>query len=211
MGKYRYEGPNKSKGLGFVNLLQKIKDQGDGDSESVSEDSDVQKAKANQMSIQKLTSALTSGNTGALDEQALVDKGVTFAETIQQQQRAVDIDVKARMKRKEARAREDAKETRVYAKRAIKAATADVRSSRSRKKTISSDRLFEDKVYLAVLARGINLKKNALNSDVEARISDQAGEALEFLREREEFWDQIEATKENLGPERVCESFRFLM
>ena len=77
-----------------------------------------------------------------------------------------------------------------------------------------ADRLFEDKVYLAVLARGINLKKSTAssgNSNVENKIAHEAEGALAYLRSREDFWDQIELGKDSSKPPRVCESFRFLM
>ena len=82
-----------------------------------------------------------------------------------------------------------------------------------------TDRLFEDKVYLAVLARGLNLKKTkgqaaiaqGPGDQVEAKISHEAKLALGYLRSREDFWDQIEIGKDASKPSRVCESFRFLM
>ena len=83
------------------------------------------------------------------------------------------------------------------------------------KKNIVADRLFEDKVYLAVLARGINLKKSSAltggTSNVESKIATEAEGALAYLRSREDFWDQIELGKDHSKPARVCESFRFLM
>ena len=50
-------------------------------------------------------------------------------------------------------------------------------------------RLFEDKVYLAVLAKGINIKKNKYanedgrdpTEDIETRISDKVGTYLQSL------------------------------
>ena len=78
-----------------------------------------------------------------------------------------------------------------------------------------TDRLFEDKVYLAVLARGLNLKHPGQGTTqgnlVESKIAAEAQSALTYLRSREDFWDQIELGNDRSQPARVCESFRFLM
>ena len=50
----------------------------------------------------------------------------------------------------------------------------------------SKDRLFDDKVYLTVLSKRVGKDK------VQNKVSKQADEALNYLRSREQFWDQIE-------------------
>ena len=110
----------------------------------------------------------------------------------------------------------------MFAKKALKVARDRTKDrTLNQKKQKVQDRLFEDKVYLAVLARGLNLKKTKGPGDkaaqqgpgdqVEAKISHEAKLALGYLRAREDFWDQIEIGNDTSKPPRVCESFRFLM
>ena len=86
------------------------------------------------------------------------------------------------MKKNHEKARKQAREARVFVKQAIRAEKGRATGNPVRKKkSVVSDRLFEDKVYLAVLARGVNLKKHQWKPDnsIENKISNEAGEALE--------------------------------
>ena len=124
--------------------------------------------------------------------------------------------VKAQKAKIFAHQRSQARETRVFAKKALKAARTNAKDrTLIQKKQMVTDRLFEDKVYLAVLARGLNLKHPGQGTTqgnlVESKIAAEAQSALTYLRSREDFWDQIELGNDRSKPARVCESFRFLM
>ena len=59
------------------------------------------------------------------------------------------------------------------------------------KKAFSSDRLLEDKSYLAALVKGIGHRPDLDVDIVEEEVSDVAYEALHFLKGREQFWKQV--------------------
>ena len=63
------------------------------------------------------------------------------------------------------------------------------------KSVLAADRLSEDKMYLSELAKGIT-QRTSINSsngvdNVYKAIKDTAEEALQFLTDREDFWDQL--------------------
>ena len=70
------------------------------------------------------------------------------------------------------------------------------KSERS-KGSMAADRLLEDKMYLSELAKGINIKQRIHtgskdgSDNVYKGIKDAAEEALQFLTDREDFWDQL--------------------
>ena len=63
------------------------------------------------------------------------------------------------------------------------------------KGSIAADRLLEDKMYLSELAKGITKRTPVSSNDgvdnVYKVIKDTAEEALQFLTDREDFWDQL--------------------
>ena len=65
--------------------------------------------------------------------------------------------------------------------------------------SLTADRLFEDKVYLSMLAGSLNSNSKFEDDPriaVERNVKTTAEEALEFLKSREDFWDQLELGKE---------------
>ena len=75
------------------------------------------------------------------------------------------------------------------------------KSERS-KGSMAADRLLEDKMYLSELAKGINIKQRTHTGskdgadNVYKGIKDAAEEALQFLTDREDFWDQLALGKD---------------
>ena len=63
------------------------------------------------------------------------------------------------------------------------------------KGSLAADRLLEDKMYLSELAKGITQRKQVNSNDdvdiVYKVIKETAEEALQFLTDREDFWDQL--------------------
>ena len=102
-------------------------------------------------------------------------------------------------------------------------------TSRFRPKTsLISDRLFDDKVYLALLAGNLANERpsvpapddpfNIKEDEVQIKVKKTAEEALEFLRNREDFWDQlhlghtgVSTGKGGTGTKRALESRRWMM
>ena len=72
-------------------------------------------------------------------------------------------------------------------KKAIENASKD-----RNRRTVSTDRLFEDKVYLAVLEQSLPPRVDLEEDMVQQTVCSTAGETLNFLKRREKFWDQIE-------------------
>ena len=60
------------------------------------------------------------------------------------------------------------------------------------RRMIHNDRLLNDKVYLAMLESGIPPRKDMDEDVLTQSISATAGETLTFLKNREQFWEQIE-------------------
>ena len=218
--KYRYEGRNKDNQVGFHKVLNMLKEQGElGDDDDVFETK-----KAETEKYRALRGALKMGNTAVIKEDDLVEHATEagLADKLKEQEEAIELQIKLQQAKKFAHKKQQARETRVFAKKALKVARERTRDrTLNQKKQKVQDRLFEDKVYLAVLARGLNLKKTKGPGDktaqqgpgdqVEAKISHEAKLALGYLRAREDFWDQIEIGNDTSKPPRVCESFRFLM
>ena len=57
---------------------------------------------------------------------------------------------------------------------------------------LSGDRLLEDKLYLTVLANAFEEQAGLRIDVVQRNISNTAVQALEFLKAREEFWNQLQ-------------------
>ena len=57
---------------------------------------------------------------------------------------------------------------------------------------LSGDRLLEDKLYLTVLANAFEEQAGLRIDVVQRSISNTAVQALEFLKAREEFWNQLQ-------------------
>ena len=218
IAKYRYEGRNKENQVGFHKVLNMLKEQGElGDDDDVFETKKAETAK-----YRALRGALKMGNTAVIKEDDLIEHATEagLADKLKEQEEAIDLRIKLQQAKKFAHKKQQARETRVFAKKALKDARDRTKDrTLNQKKQKVQDRLFEDKVYLAVLARGLNLKKTkgpavaaqGLGDQVEAKISHEAKLALGYLRAREDFWDQIEVGNDTSKPPRVCESFRFLM
>jgi hypothetical protein len=66
------------------------------------------------------------------------------------------------------------------------------RCAQKAKLVLSGDRLLEDKLYLTALAGRMKERKGAQGDMVKKIISKTADQALDFLKDREEFWNQIQ-------------------
>lgn len=78
-----------------------------------------------------------------------------------------------------------------------------------------NDRLLEDKVYLAILSKGIPINPGLENDYVSNRVRATAEDALNFLETRNQFWDMMHLRNETSGNKdglsfrgKACESFR---
>ena len=194
--KFQFQGKSK-KTLGFHGILNLIK-------KTEEETVDGSEAEAAESIV------AANGGMEINEEDIIAKREGGLAETLKEKQKMALEFKEEKQRKNQAQARKAARETRVFAENARKMAAKGVKRARKRKYAVN-DRLFEDKVYLAVLARGINLKQQHMgDSSVVSQISKHASEALDYLRAREDFWDQIEAA-EVTSSDRVCESFRFLM
>ena len=74
------------------------------------------------------------------------------------------------------------------------------------KNSIALDRLLEDKMYLSDLAKGITERictnPNEGEDNVYKGVKDTAEEALQFLKDREDFWDQLALGADKTGTRR---------
>merc|ERR1712223_2328571 len=92
----------------------------------------------------------------------------------------IDLTRKKQKKKKMKEVKEGATEVRVMAQKAAKDMKKQ-QTKKRQKRAVEQDRLFEDKVYLAVLAKGINIKKNKYahedgrddGEDIETKIADK--------------------------------------
>ena len=74
----------------------------------------------------------------------------------------------------------------------------------------SSDRLAKDKVYLISLTERVR-RRSDVNYDIVYRnLKKTTFETLEYLKKREQFWEQLELRKETASS-RCIESYRWLM
>ena len=88
------------------------------------------------------------------------------------------------------------------------------------KSSMAADRLLEDKMYLLGLSKGITQRIGTNANDgvdhVYKDVKNTAEEALQFLRDREDFWDQLSlgANKTIIGkkckPTKALESTRLI-
>ncbi len=76
------------------------------------------------------------------------------------------------------------------------------------------DRLGQDKRYLAMLASGEMTKKDRDSGKLNQFVKVTANEALEFLRSREAFWDQLDLGHEHRQSKstaKALKSYRWIM
>lgn len=74
----------------------------------------------------------------------------------------------------------------------------------------SSDRLAKDKDYLTTLVERLKTRSDIAHDPVHNSIKKTTFETLEYLKKREQFWEQLELRKEQSANQHV-ESYRFLM
>lgn len=74
----------------------------------------------------------------------------------------------------------------------------------------SSDRLAKDKDYLTTLVERVRTRSDIAHDHVHNCIKKTTFETLEYLKKREQFWEQLELRKDEGGNKHV-ESYRFLM
>lgn len=72
------------------------------------------------------------------------------------------------------------------------------------------DRLAEDKAYLSLLSNRLEPRLDISHDRVQRKIKKTTSEALDYLKKREAFWDQLELRKEE-ALTQCTESYRFLM
>ena len=72
------------------------------------------------------------------------------------------------------------------------------------------DRLAEDKAYLSLLSNRLEPRSDIRHDRVQRKIKKTTSEALDYLKKREAFWDQLELRKEE-ALTQCTESYRFLM
>ena len=75
--------------------------------------------------------------------------------------------------------------------------------------THSSDRLARDKAYLTKLGKQLTPRRDISHDRVQRSIRKTTCETLEYLKKREQFWEQLELRKDE-GAKHV-ESYRWLM
>ena len=85
----------------------------------------------------------------------------------------------------------------------------DMQMSMDIERPPSSDRLSRDKRYLTKLGKEIKSRSDITNDRVQRTIKKTTTETLEYLKKREQFWEQLEIRKDK-GASHV-ESYRFLM
>ena len=72
------------------------------------------------------------------------------------------------------------------------------------------DRLAEDKAYLSLLSNRLEPRLDISHDRVQRKIKKTTSEALDYLKKREAFWDQLELRKEE-ALTQCTGSYRFLM
>ena len=77
------------------------------------------------------------------------------------------------------------------------------------------DRLLEDKVYLKSLANGIGIRQDVRVDRTNRGVRATASQALDFLRARESFWDQLDLGQEHRQAKasslKAVQSYRWIM
>jgi hypothetical protein len=66
------------------------------------------------------------------------------------------------------------------------------RCAQKAKLVLSGDRLLEDKLYLTALSGRIKEREGLKTDIVKRNISQTANQALDYLKSREEFWNQLQ-------------------
>ncbi len=74
----------------------------------------------------------------------------------------------------------------------------------------SCDRLAKDKVYLTQLTERLTSRRDIAHDPVQRSIKKTTFETLEYLKKREQFWEQLEMRKDE-GASIHVESYRWLM
>ena len=75
--------------------------------------------------------------------------------------------------------------------------------------TKTSDRLSQDKAYLKKLAKQLTPRRDISQDRVQRTIKKTTSEAIEYLKKREQFWEQLDFRKDKGASHN--ESYRFLM
>ena len=75
--------------------------------------------------------------------------------------------------------------------------------------TNSADRLSRDKAYLTRLGKQLTPRRDISHDRVQKSIKKTTCETIEYLKKREQFWQQLDFRKDE-GATHV-ESYRFLM
>jgi hypothetical protein len=77
------------------------------------------------------------------------------------------------------------------------------------------DRLSDDKEYLSVLANGIGRRLDILDDGTNKMVKATANQALDFLKARENFWDQLDLGQDHRKAKasslRALQSYRWIM
>ena len=89
-------------------------------------------------------------------------------------------------------------------------ATEDQHRQKSLNLSQRQDRLADDKAYLSLLSTRLAPRNDIYHDRVQKTIKKTTSEALDYLKKREAFWDQLELRKEE-ALSQCTESYRFLM
>ena len=77
------------------------------------------------------------------------------------------------------------------------------------------DRLSEDKEYLALLANGIGRRHDVQDDGTNKMVRATANQALDFLKARENFWDQLDLGQDHRKAKasslKALQSYRWIM
>lgn len=88
-------------------------------------------------------------------------------------------------------------------------------SKASKARITKVDRLLEDKVYLKSLADGIGIRQDVRVDRTNRNVRATASQALDFLRARESFWDQLDLGQEHRQAKasslKALQSYRWIM
>ena len=88
--------------------------------------------------------------------------------------------------------------------------TEDQHKQKSLNLSQRQDRLADDKAYLSLLSTRLAPRNDICHDRVQKTIKKTTSEALDYLKKREAFWDQLELRKEE-ALSQCTESYRFLM
>ena len=92
--------------------------------------------------------------------------------------------------------------------------TKKVKKSKT-KVTPKIDRLAEDKNYLSLLASGVDKQNKILDDGTTKLVKATANQALDFLKARESFWDQLDLGQDHRKAKasslKALQSYRWIM